>query len=38
MPDLDQTQLSEADMDMKGVGITKPRPVDDGVNVPEAQV
>ena len=25
-------------MDMKGVGITKPRPVDDGVNVPEAQV
>ena len=34
----DQNQLTEQDMDMKGIGITTPAPVGDDKGIPEAQV
>ncbi|XP_053387099.1 uncharacterized protein LOC123542084 isoform X4 [Mercenaria mercenaria] len=33
----DQTKLSDEDMDMKGIGITRPAPVGDDHNIPDAQ-
>ncbi|XP_052215360.1 uncharacterized protein LOC127834460 isoform X1 [Dreissena polymorpha] len=33
----DQTKLSAEDMDMKGIGVTRPAPVDGGPHVPDAQ-
>ena len=35
---LDEIQISEADEDITSVGITKLKPVDDGVTVPEEKV
>ncbi|KAH3810039.1 hypothetical protein DPMN_138421 [Dreissena polymorpha] len=34
---IDQTKLSAEDMDMKGIGVTRPAPVDGGPHVPDAQ-
>lgn len=34
---LDQQKLSDDDLDMKGIGVTRPAPVDDK-HVPDAQV
>ncbi|XP_052786839.1 uncharacterized protein LOC128222078 isoform X2 [Mya arenaria] len=33
---MDQTQMSEEDMDLHGIGVTKPAPLDDGGNLPDA--